>query len=283
MSFCQCHSSLTRLLNWILSQCIFLNCCSSPTRLFKSLCTLFLIMAHTKNTAKKCTSGSAPHVLLKISRVQLSRGDCQKLKALSATRSTLLLGGGDLEKRNGVHEALTATRATTSEDLEISSAHNEYCILCRDGAARYEDNTLFIATYFGFYNSSGLPFLNKFLSVTGVLEVSAQAEISVAPVIFIHLILVDFELAGSPFEFAHRFLKLYYSGDGIKYIEVYCNIGTDGKVALYQTQICQIIKGLKNSFIWEHVVIDPFTGYRDDSKVYVSTLVNDFLDIILQP
>ncbi|KAG1797943.1 hypothetical protein EV424DRAFT_1352671 [Suillus variegatus] len=97
-------------------------------------------MARTKNTAKKCTGGSAPRVLLKISRVQLSGGDCQKMKALSTTRGALPVGGGDLEKRNGQHEALTAT----SEDLEMRSAHNEYCILCRDGAERYEDNTLFI-------------------------------------------------------------------------------------------------------------------------------------------
>ncbi|KAG2057807.1 hypothetical protein BDR06DRAFT_969145 [Suillus hirtellus] len=242
-------------------------------------------MAHTRNTAKKCTGGSVPHVLLKISRVQLSGGDRQKMKASSTTRGALPVEGGDLEKRNSQHEALTATRAATSEDLEMRSVYNEYCILCRDGAEHHEDNTLFMcicchlkmeqsAAYFGFYKSNSLPFLDKFLSVTGALEVSAQAEISAALVIFIHLILVDFRVAGSPFEFAHSFLKPYYSGNGIKYIEVYYNIGTD------------IIKGLKNSFTWECVVIglsthtdedfrDPFAGYGDDSKGYVSTLVND--------
>jgi hypothetical protein len=138
----------------------------------------------------------------------------------------------------------------------------------------------------GFYKSNGLPFLDKFLSVTGALEVSARAEISAAPVIFIHLILVDFGVAGSPFEFAHSFLKPYYSGDGIKYIEVYYDIGTDVKLAPYRTHIRQIIKGLKNSFTWERVVIglsthtdedfgDPFAGYGDESKGYVSTPVND--------
>ncbi|KAG2057850.1 hypothetical protein BDR06DRAFT_969171 [Suillus hirtellus] len=293
-------------------------------------------MAHTKNTTKKCTGGSVPCVLLKISRVQLSGGDCQKMKALSTTRGALPMEGGDLEKRNSQHKALTATRAATSEDLEMRSAHNEYCILCRDGAEHYEDNTLFLCTlcprvicrlclqllpdietkvlqedmsfrcicchlkmeqsaaYFGFYKGNGLPFLDKFLSVTGVPEVFTQAEILVAPVIFIHLILVDFRVAGSLFEFAHSFLKPYYSSDGIKYIEVYYNIGTDVKLAPYRTHIHQIIKGLKNSFTWERVVIglsthtdedfgDPFAGYGDDSKGYVSTPVNDFLDIILQP
>ncbi|KAG1789808.1 uncharacterized protein HD556DRAFT_1446603 [Suillus plorans] len=192
-------------------------------------------MARTKNTTKKCTGGSVPHVLLKISRVQLSGGDHQKMKALSATRGALPVGGGDLEKRNGQHEALTAT----SKDLEMRSAHNEYYILCRDGAGCYGDNTLFMCTlcprvicrlclqllpdietkilqedvsfrcicchikmeqsaaYFSFYNSNGLPFLDKFLSVNDALEVSAQAEISAAPVIFIHLILVDFKVAAS--------------------------------------------------------------------------------------
>ncbi|KAG1838475.1 hypothetical protein C8R48DRAFT_782389 [Suillus tomentosus] len=353
------HSSLTCLfVNWIfgqriflsaplfsnmsfeldlLSACLFYQCRSSPTRLLNHFAhSPSSIMARTKNTAKKCTGGSAPSVLLKISRVQLSGGDHQKMKALSATRGALPVGGGDLEKRNSQHEALTTTRAATSEDLEIRSAHNEYCILCRDGAEHYEDNTLFMcalcprvvcklclqlppdietkvlqedvsfrcicchlkmeqsAAYFGFYKSNSLPFLDKFLSVTGALEVSARAEISAAPVIFIHLILVDFGVAGSPFEFAHSFLKPYYSGDGIKYIEVYYNIGTDVKLAPYRTHIRQIIKGLKNSFTWERVVIglsthtdedfgDPFAGYGDDSKGYVSTPVNDFLDIILQP
>ncbi|KAG1819828.1 uncharacterized protein BJ212DRAFT_1298235 [Suillus subaureus] len=204
-------------------------------------------MAHTKNTTKKCTGGSVPCILLKISRVKLSGGDYQEMKASSTTRGALPVGGGDLEKRNGQHEALTAT----SDDLEMRSAHNKYCILCKDGAECYEDNTLFMcicchikieqsATYFGFYTSNSLPFLDKFLSITSALEVSAKAEISAAPVIFIHLILVDFEVAGSPFEFAHSFLKPYYCGDGIKYIEVYYDSGTDG---------------LKNSFIWERVVI----------------------------
>ncbi|KAG2111726.1 uncharacterized protein F5147DRAFT_651353 [Suillus discolor] len=315
--------------------------------LFESFCALSLINhgPHQEYHQEMYRWLSATHPPQDLKSATLWRGH-QKMKALSATRGALSVGGGDLEKRNGQHEALTATRAATSEDLEIRSAHNEYCILCRDGAVHYEDNTLFMlclqlppdietkvlqedisfrcicchikmeqsAAYFGFYNSNGLPFLDKFLSVTGALEVSARAKISVALVIFIYLILVDFEVAayslflvpgvsvilttvpqfeyqliseirdstwerGTAYELRPKsfrsdpprvqpYIKPYYSGDGIKYVEVYYDIG------------------LKNSFIWERVVIgvsthtdedfgDPFTGYGDDSKGHVSTLVND--------
>ncbi|KAG0695620.1 hypothetical protein DFH29DRAFT_879913 [Suillus ampliporus] len=149
--------------------------------------------------------------------------------------------------------------------------------------------------YFGFYKASGVPLLNSFFSIKDTLEVSQHAEISAAPVIFIHLILVDFNIIASPFQLAHDFLKPYFTGGGIEYVEVYYDIATDTKLAPYWTKVCQLIKGLKNSFVWERVVIgvsthtdegfrDPFTGYEDDdTKGYVTTPVNDFLEIILDP
>ncbi|KAG1803233.1 uncharacterized protein BJ212DRAFT_1304634 [Suillus subaureus] len=277
-------------------------------------------MAYTKNTAKKSNGGSVPHVLLKLSSTQISGVDRQRRKALTASKVTPV-GGGDFEKRDAHHKALTTAKAG---DLEKRSGHNEYCILCRDGADSYGDNTLFMCTlcprvvcrlclqlppdietkvlqedvsfcsnkyntvvhdacicchikmepgsaYFGFYNANCLLVLDRFLPINGALKVS------------------------DPFEFAHAFLKPYYAGDGIKYLEVYYDIGTDAKLCPYHSKIWQIIKGLKNSFVWEHVIIgmsthtndnygDPFTGYEDDnSKVYVSTPVNDFLEIILKP
>jgi hypothetical protein len=123
------------------------------------------------------------------------------------------------------------------------------------------------------------------LPINGALEVSERAEISAAPVLFVHLSLVDFVVSGSPLEFAHTFLKPYYSGAGINYIDVVYDIGTDEKLAPYRAQVRKMIKGLKNSFVWERVVFgisthtdedfgDPFIGY-EDSKEYHSTGVND--------
>ncbi|KAG1887879.1 hypothetical protein F4604DRAFT_1916751 [Suillus subluteus] len=299
-------------------------------------------MARTKNTAKKSNGGSAPRILLTTSRTGktgTSGVDTQRRKALTASKVTTV-GGGDLEKRNAHHKALTAAKAALpmgGGDLDKLGGHNEFCILCRDGAERYEDNTLFMCAlcprvvcrlclqlppeletkvlqedvsfrcicchikmeqggaYFGFYNANGLPALDRFLPINGALELSELAEISAVLVIFIHLILVDLSVAGSPLEFAHSFLKPYYTGDSIKYLDVYYDIGSDAKAAPYRSKVWNIIKGLKNSFVWERVVIgisthtdedfgDPFIGYEDgDTNNYLSTSVDDFLEIILQP
>ncbi|KAG1882279.1 hypothetical protein F4604DRAFT_1678671 [Suillus subluteus] len=190
-------------------------------------------------------------------------------------------------------------------DLANTSVHNEYCIVCRDGAGRYEENTLFMTTslsgafvatsrwnkagaYFGFYNANHLPVLDMFLPINGALEVSERAEISAATVIFIHLILVDFTVAGSPMEFAHSFLKPYYTGDHIHYLNVYYDIGTDAKLPAYRSNIQKIMKGLKKSFVWERVVIASLlTLMRILETLFLGAISalrsNDFLEIILQP
>jgi hypothetical protein len=132
------------------------------------------------------------------------------------------------------------------------------------------------------------------LAIKGALEVSEQAEISAAPVLFIHLILVGFHPAASPFALAHTFLKPYFSGASIQYLEIYYDIATDAKLAPYRNQVRQMIKGLGKSFVWERVVIgvsthtdnqygDPFTGYGDDDPTaYVSTPVNDVSFLFFQ-
>ncbi|KAG1857787.1 hypothetical protein F4604DRAFT_1931277 [Suillus subluteus] len=266
-------------------------------------------MACTKNTAKKSNGGSAPRVLLTTSRTGktgTSGVDAQRRKALTASKVTTV-GGGDLEKRNAHHKALTAAKATLpmgGGDLDKLGGHNELppeletkvlqedvsfrCICCH---IKMEQG----GAYFGFYNANGLPALDRFLPINGALELSELAKISAAPVIFKHLILVDLSVAGSPLEFAHSFLKPYYTGDSIKYLDVYYDIGSDAKAAPYRSKVRNIIKGLKNSFVWERVVIgisthtdedfgNPFIGYEDgDTNNYLSTSVDDFLEIILQP
>ena len=123
------------------------------------------------------------------------------------------------------------------------------------------------------------------MPINGALEVSERAEISSAPVLFIHLILVDFTVSGSPMEFVHTFLKSFYTGGGLAYLDVVYDIGTDEKLDPYRNQVRKMIRGLKNSFAWERVVIgvsthtdedfgDPFIGY-EDTKEYHSTGVND--------
>ncbi|KAG1897765.1 uncharacterized protein F5891DRAFT_1191689 [Suillus fuscotomentosus] len=252
-------------------------------------------MACTKNTAKKCTGGSAPHVHLNI------------LKTAAKSLSRELAGGQSLEMSKLVH-------------------HNEFCIFCWDGSASFKENTLFMcnhcprvmcclcmrlppgtedtilnedvsfkcicchialeqqgALYYGFYHANGVPVLKSFLQVHASLELSSCAELSAAPVIFIHLILVDFNTTASPFSLAHSFLQPYFTSGGIEYCEIAYNIVSDA--SSYRKTVRQIIKDLKNLFAWEHVVVgDPFAGYSlDGEKHYAGTPTEDFLEGILSP
>lgn len=103
--------------------------------------------------------------------------------------------------------------------------------------------------------------------------------------IFIHLILVDFDTTASPFSLAHSFLQPYFTSGGIEYREIAYNIVSDASG--YRKTVRQIIKDLKNSFAWERVVVgisthtdndsgDPFAGYSlDGEKHYAGAPTED--------
>ncbi|KAG1797833.1 uncharacterized protein HD556DRAFT_1306422 [Suillus plorans] len=249
----------------------------------------FSIMARTKNTAKNCTGGSAPCIHLKI------------LKTAAKSLSREPDGGQSLEMSKPVH-------------------HNEFCILCRDGSASFKENTLFMCNHcprvmcrlcMRLPPGTEDTILNEDVSfrcicchiameqqgapyyVHASLELSSCAELSVAPVIFIHLILVDFDTMASPFSLAHSFLQPYFTSGGIEYREITFNIVSDA--SSYRKTVHQIIKDLKNSFAWECVVVgisthtdndsgNPFAGYSlDGEKHYAGASTEEFLDGILSP
>ncbi|KAG1819878.1 hypothetical protein EV424DRAFT_1616755 [Suillus variegatus] len=155
------------------------------------------------------------------------------------------------------------------------------------------DAAVFSCLTGGFYHTNGVPVLESFLQVHASLELSSRAELSAAPVIFIHLILVDFDISASPFSLAHLFLQPYFTSGGIEYREIAYNIVSDASG--YRKTICQIIKDLKNSFAWERVVVgisthtdndsgDPFARYSlDGEKHYAGAPTEDFLEGILSP
>jgi hypothetical protein len=99
-------------------------------------------MARTKMTAKKSNGGSAPRVLLKASRTRVSGGQGQRKKASSTTKGTLPVGGGDLEK-SFVHNEVRLACVFFLFYLLIYFVF-QFCIICRDGAERSEENTLFM-------------------------------------------------------------------------------------------------------------------------------------------
>ncbi|KAG1752331.1 uncharacterized protein EDB91DRAFT_1243107 [Suillus paluster] len=259
-------------------------------------------------TAKKSNGGSAPHIHLKTTR----------------TRANRISGGGESE--GGQHMEICETvhhngfcilcrdgSASFKENPLFMCNHcpRVMCRLCMELPLGTEDTILGEdvsfrcicchmtmekqgALYYGFYYRDGTTVLQSFLRIHASLELSSRAEISAAPILFIHLVLIDFETTGSPFSFTHSFLQPYFTSRGIEYREIaYDIISAPGA---YLKTVGQIIKALKNSFVWEHVVIgisthsdndhgDLFAGYScdDGEKHYGSAGSDEFLEIILRP
>ncbi|KAG1721978.1 uncharacterized protein EDB91DRAFT_1256266 [Suillus paluster] len=136
------------------------------------------------------------------------------------------------------------------------------------------------APYYGFYYRDSTTVLQSFLQIHASLELSSRAEISAAPILFIHLVLIDFETTSSPFSFTHSFLQPYFTSRGIEYREIaYDIISAPGA---YLKTVGQIIKALKNS---DNDHGDLFAGYScdDGEKHYGSAGSDEFLEIILRP
>ncbi|KAG0694032.1 hypothetical protein DFH29DRAFT_880987 [Suillus ampliporus] len=145
----------------------------------------------------------------------------------------------------------------------------------------------------GFYYSNGQPVLDRFLNILSTPELSLHAKISSAPVLFIHLKIVDYNATGGSFELAYHFLKPYFPCGRIKYHEVVFDITTTAKAHGYQRGIHTMVHALKNQGKWDHVVIgisnhmdndngNPFAGYEGKKK-YIAAPVDNFLEIILKP
>ncbi|KAG1732285.1 hypothetical protein EDB19DRAFT_2005506 [Suillus lakei] len=289
---------------------------------FLLLCSLFshpfllspsAIMVRTKMTAKKSNGGSAPRVPLKT------------LKTLKFTKTRpSCISGGELEggepmevsemvHHNGFCILCRDGSASFQENPLFMCNHcpRVMCRLCMELPLDTEDTILgedvsFMcicchmkvaeegAPYFGFYYPDGTTVLKSFLCIQASLEVSALAKISTAPILFIHLVLINFETTGSPFPFAHSFLQPYFTSGGIEYREIAYDIISAPDA--YLKTIAQIIKTLNKVFVWERVVIgisthtdndqgDIFAGYSDDGgdKHYVSAGFDQFLEFVLRP
>ncbi|KAG1742098.1 hypothetical protein EDB19DRAFT_1827760 [Suillus lakei] len=175
-----------------------------------------------------------------------------------------------------------------TEDVILGEDVSFMCICCHMKVA--EEG----APYFGFYYPDGTTVLKSFLRIQASLEVSVLAEISAAPILFIHLVLIDFKTTGSPFPFAHSFLQPYFTSGGIEYCEIAYDIISAPDA--YLKTVAQIIKTLNKAFVWECIVIgisthtdndqgDIFAGYSDDGgdKHYVSAGSDQFLEFVLRP
>ncbi|KAG2342385.1 hypothetical protein BDR05DRAFT_949042 [Suillus weaverae] len=187
-------------------------------------------MVRTKHTAKKSNGDSVPCIILNFARATSTSGvECQCRQALTTSKATTV-GGGDVEKRNACHKALSSTKAT----LPMAGGHNEL-------PPDLETTVLQEDISFRWINLAPLWF-------------SSHQRSSCLGQVLAHQC--------SPMEFVHMFLKSYYTGSGLAYLDVVYDIGTDEKLAPYCDQVRKMIR---------------------DTKEYHSTGVNDFLEIILQP
>jgi len=113
-----------------------------------------------------------------------------------------------------------------------------------------------------------------------------SSQLSAAPIIMIHLVLVDFEVSsGSPFRFAYEYLRPYFPDGGIEYREICYDIGSNTKALRYRTSIRPLIKELKKQCVSDRIVFaisthtdgdsgDPFVGYEGAAKRYVGAPVD---------
>ncbi|KAG2121491.1 hypothetical protein DEU56DRAFT_760669 [Suillus clintonianus] len=162
------------------------------------------------------------------------------------------------------------------------------CIICHIGEQKEQGQE---GPYFGFYRN-GRPILNGFLPILGALEISLKAQISCAPVLFLHLILVDFDAVGSPFELAYHFLKPYFPQGGLQYQEITFDVATNSRAATYERKVNKLLQDLLLLPRWARVVI-AITNHADDTtggqfagyegKEYVSGKVHHVLDLLLEP
>ncbi|KAG1866802.1 hypothetical protein F4604DRAFT_1927770 [Suillus subluteus] len=255
-------------------------------------------MTRTKQTAKKSNGGSAPRVNLKLTSTNSKHvsGDVEQgmeiCKPVHHNGFCILCQDGSASFAENtlfmcdhcprVMCRLCMELPPGTEDTILSEDVTFRCICCHIAMAKHG------APYYGFYYADGTAILESFIRIHASLEFSSKAQLSAAPVIFIHLVLVDFETTASPFPLAHSFLKPYFTNGGIEYFEItYDIISVAGA---YCQAVRQTLKALKNSFLWERVVVaisthtdndegDPFAGYSSDDglKQYGATATDDSL------
>ncbi|KAG1721764.1 hypothetical protein EDD22DRAFT_854316 [Suillus occidentalis] len=258
-------------------------------------------MVKTKQTCKKSTGGTAPRVALKLLRSMPVASAAQEMEVCDQFRHNefcIVCRDGSVGK-----ECLilcdTCPRVMCSYCISIPSAGAHMiqadnvtfkCIFCHVGAERY--GRAGYSPYFGFYKK-GKPLFNSFLPIRATLEVSLQSQLSSAPILMLHLVLIDHDTTGGSFKLASDFLRPYFPSGGLEFRTIFFDVGSDAKVEKYQEKADEAIQELMAS-TWTRVVVaitnhtdndtgDPFVGYEAKKKVYVGVQVHVVLDILLSP
>ncbi|KAG1892029.1 hypothetical protein F4604DRAFT_1912760 [Suillus subluteus] len=288
-------------------------------------------MTRTKQTCKKSTGGSAKRITVDFAPLlefAASTGlDLDFDSAMQETCSDEETGGDEVDEIDGMvacevqsghnewciicrdgssgHEFLylcdLCPRTMCSRCINVPAAQVDAvncddvtftCISCHlaaQGLGAAETRT----AYFGFYRNN-LPVLPTFLPIRGALEVSLESQISSVPVVLIHLMLVDFNTSGGPFNLMFQFLTPYFPHGGLAFHELIFDVGSKSKSDRYQLKVGELVRSLADQRHWPRIVFaisnhtddnlgDPFLGYETKKKSYVGGRVDSFLDIILTP
>jgi hypothetical protein len=128
--------------------------------------------------------------------------------------------------------------------------------------------------------------LDSFLPIRGSLELSFRSYISSAPVLFLHLKLVDYDPRGLSFDLAHRFIRRFFPNGGLELEEVEFDLASRTKISAYKSDCRARVNELVKQGRWSRVVIgvsdhtdddlgDLFIGYEGRPKKYIGAPVDN--------
>ncbi|KAG0692865.1 hypothetical protein DFH29DRAFT_881983 [Suillus ampliporus] len=242
------------------------------------------------------------------------------------SKQTCKKSTGGTARRITLPVAASTAAVPVPDELNVRepSEHNEFCLICRDSSVGEDrlflcstcpahevegDDVTFVCIschvgperhgrtpylpYFGFY-WQGKPLFSSFLPICATLEVSLQSQLSSAPTLMLHLILVDHDVTSSCFELTADFLRPYFPSGGLEFRTVSFDVGSASKINQYQLAASTIVQSLMSSN-WARVVVaitnhtdnehgDPFVGYEGKKKKsYVAARVDSVFDILLTP
>ncbi|KAG1784315.1 uncharacterized protein HD556DRAFT_1313632 [Suillus plorans] len=258
-------------------------------------------MVKSKQTCKKSTGGTAPKIALLLpasTGAVTVPGELNVREPSEHNEFCLICRDGSVGE-DCLFLCSTCLRVMCSNCMNIPPASactvqaddvTFVCISCHVGMERHGHASQL--PYFGFYRK-GQPLLPSFLQIRATLEVSLHSQLSSAPTLMLHLILVDHDVTGGCFELASKFLRPYFPSRGFEFWSIAFDISNASKIDKYRLQATAIVQLLMSSN-WARVIVaitnhtdnengDPFIGYKGNKKLYISARVHSVLDVLLSP
>ncbi|KAG2737971.1 hypothetical protein P692DRAFT_20823525 [Suillus brevipes Sb2] len=257
-------------------------------------------MVRTKQTAKKSHGGIAPRVDLRGgARVAQGTEEMEVCPKFQHNEYCIVCRDGSIEEHqlflcDGCPRVMCSMCMVIPPALAMMLEHDDVkfrCICCHVDMQQQGNRTY--SPYMGFYRNSK-PISTDFLRINATLEVSLKSELSSAPVLFVHLTLVNNDAGVGTFELGYQFLRPYFPHGGISFQEIQFDLGTGTKIESYESMVGDLVRGLTAKRHWTRIVFgisnhtdntngDPFIGYPARKKTYIAARIDNFLDVVLMP